>query len=112
MIAGSRVWLALEPIDLRVGIDRLSLLVQENLARRPTDGNLYAFRNRRGTRLALLVWDGNGVWLAKRRLHQGHFVWPESADAVHPVSAEQWQQLITGVDWRRLSAAPRADWKL
>lgn len=112
MIAGTTVWLALEPIDMRVGIDRLSLIVQEALARTPTDGTLYAFRNRRGTRLALLVWDGAGVWLAKRRLHQGHFTWPESADRAHPVSAEQWHYLIAGVDWRRLSAAPPANWKL
>ena len=112
MITGTTVWLALEPIDMRAGIDRLSVLVQTSLARRPTDGNLYAFRNRRGTRLALLVWDGNGVWLAKRRLHQGHFVWPDSAEAVHQGSAEQWQHLIAGVDWRRLSASAPEHWKL
>lgn len=112
MITGISVWLAIEPIDLRVGIDRLSLCVQQTLGRRPMDGNLYAFRNRRGNRLALLAWDGNGVWLAKRRLHQGHFTWPEQAGSAQVVTAQQWQYLIAGVDWQRLDAAPPAHWQL
>jgi transposase len=112
MITGEQVWLAIEPIDMRAGIDRLSLQVQQSLGRSPTDGSLYAFRNRLGTRLALLVWDGNGVWLAKRRLHQGHFTWPGNTEQVAAVTARQWQYLIAGVDWQRLEAAPQADWKL
>lgn len=112
MITPTPVWLAIEPIDLRCGIDRLSLLVQNSLGHRPTDGKLYAFRNRRGNRLALLAWDGTGVWLAKRRLHHGHFTWPQRADRVHCVSAEEWRYLITGVEWQRLSAPPPEHWKL
>ncbi|KAB2838725.1 MAG: transposase, partial [Burkholderiales bacterium] len=40
-----------EPVDMRRGIDGLSLLLQESLGRAPADGSAYAFRNRRGTRL-------------------------------------------------------------
>lgn len=111
MIQGASVWLALEPIDLRVGIDRLTLLVQQRLGRHPGDGALYAFRNRRGNRLALLAWDGTGVWLAKRRLHHGHFTWPTHPDGVHCITAEQWRYLVTGVDWQRLTATPSEAWK-
>jgi len=60
------VWLAVEPVDMRRGIDGLSLLLQDSLGRAPADGSAYAFRNRRGTRLKLLFWDGTGVWLAQR----------------------------------------------
>jgi len=39
------------------------------------------FHNRSGNRLKVLLWDGNGVWLCQRRLHQGGFVWPKANDA-------------------------------
>ena len=57
-----QVWLAVEPVDMRLGIDGLSLLVQEALGKAPCNGNAYAFRNRRQNRLKLLIWDGAGVW--------------------------------------------------
>jgi len=68
-----QVWLAVEPVDMRLGIDGLSLLVQEALGKAPCDGSAYAFRNRRQNRLKLLIWDGAGVWLGARRLHRGRF---------------------------------------
>ena len=57
-----QVWLAIQPVDMRLGIDGLSLLVQEALGKAPCDGSAYAFRNRRQNRLKLLIWDGAGVW--------------------------------------------------
>lgn len=50
-----QVWLAIEPVDMRLGIDGLALRVQEPLGRAPCDGSAYAFRNRRSNRLKLLV---------------------------------------------------------
>ena len=52
-----QVWLAIQPVDMRLGIDGLSLLVQEALGKAPCDGSAYAFRNRRQNRLKLLIWD-------------------------------------------------------
>jgi transposase len=52
--------------------------IQNTLGCSPCDGSAYAFRNRRLTRLKLLVWDGTGVWLCQRRLHRGRFIWPTS----------------------------------
>ena len=72
----------------------------------PCDGSAYLFRNRRSNRLKLLVWDGNGVWLCQRRLHRGHFVWPKPGEARFSLTSEQWQWLVAGVDWQRLSALP------
>ena len=57
-----QVWLAIQPVDMRLSIDGLSLLVQEALGKAPCDGSAYAFRNRRQNRLKLLIWDGAGVW--------------------------------------------------
>ena len=62
------IWLAVAPVDLRLGADGLSLRVQQALRSNPCDGSAYLFRNQRGDRIKLLVWDGNGVWLCQRRL--------------------------------------------
>ncbi|MFI3157507.1 MAG: IS66 family insertion sequence element accessory protein TnpB [Methylococcaceae bacterium] len=70
-------------------------------------GAAFIFRNRAGNRLRLLLWDG----LCQRRLHQGSFVWPKVNDAVFAISQAQWQWLIAGVNWQRLSAKPSAEWQ-
>lgn len=106
----TRIWLAIEPVDMRAGIDGLSTRVQQALGQSPCDGAAYVFRNRRCTRLKLLVWDGTGVWLCQRRLHQGSFVWPKADAAVHELSEEQWNWLITGVDWQRLGPQKPQNW--
>jgi len=76
--APTQVWLVVEPIDMRAGIDGLSQRIQNTLGRSPCDGSAYALRNQRLNRIKLLIWDGTGVWLCHRRLHRGRFVWPTS----------------------------------
>ena len=112
MINPSEVWVVVEPIDMRSGIDGLSLRIQNALGRSPCDGSAYAFRNRRSTRLKLLVWDPTGVWVCHRRLHEGTFVWPTADSATCTLSAAQWRWLITGVDWQRLSAPMPVHWRV
>ena len=109
-----QVYLALEPVDMRLGIDGLSSRITQHLGKSPCDGHAYAFTNRSRNRLKLVVWDGNGVWLCQRRLHQGHFVWPRSAvDAASSVVNEaQWQWLISGVDWSRLNRPLPSHWQV
>jgi transposase len=111
-LAPHQVWLAIEPVDMRLGVEGLSLRVQESLRKAPCDGSAYAFCNKRGNRIKLLVWDGTGVWLALRRLHRGRFAWPQAGETTCTLSAEQWQWLVTGVDWQRLSAAPMSHWRV
>ncbi len=112
MIRAESVWLAVEAVDMRQGIDGLSLRIQQALGHTPCDGSLYAFRNRAGTRIKLLVWDGTGVWLCVRRLHHGRFTWPQSSEATCVLSEAEWRWLTMGIDWRRLSARPSAQWQV
>jgi len=70
VIRSEQVWLAVEPVDMRMGIDGQSLGVQQALGRARCDGCAYAFRNRCGNRITL-------VWLCVRRLQQGRFTWPQ-----------------------------------
>lgn len=106
------IWLAVAPVDMRRGMDGLSSIVQQALGHSPCAGSAFVFRNRAGNRLRLLLWDGNGVWLCQRRLHRGHFTWPKATDACFSINQAQWQWLIAGVDWQRLSATPQGHWQV
>ena len=111
---GPPIYLIGEPVDMRLGIEGLSACIQTRLATSPCSGGLYVFCNARKNRVKLLLWDGTGVWLAQRRLHQGRFTWPKAqaqthphanANAIHTLSYEQWQWLTHGIDWTRLAAS-------
>ena len=106
------VWLVVAPVDRRLGADGLSWYVQQVLQANPCAGNAYLFRNKRGNRLKLLVWDGTGVWLCQRRLHRGHFTWPPPGATRFALTPEPWQWLVMGVDWQRLAALPPAGFQL
>ena len=108
----AQIWLAVAPVDMRRGMDGLSAMVQQSLGYSPCAGSAFIFRNRAGNRLRLLLWDGNGVWLCQRRLHQGSFIWPKVGDAVFSINQAQWHWLTAGVDWQRLSASVRPDWQV
>lgn len=100
----SQWFLAVSPIDLRCGMDRLLVWVQHS-GGAVTGSVGYVFRNRAGSRIKLLMIDPTGVWLSVRRLHAGRFVWPRSDDATCVLSAAQFAWLCAGVDWMRLSAS-------
>jgi len=102
MIRIDAVWLATEPLDMRAGIDSaLARVVKVFGAAHPHTA--YLFANRRANRMKVLVIDGIGIWLAARRLHQGHFVW-SGADATAQVnlSRPQLDALVLGLPWRRI----------
>ncbi len=73
--AQMRVLVAIEPVDGRKGIDSLARLCQEKLAEDPFSGCVFVFRSRRGTSIRLLTYDGQGYWLAQKRLSKGRFMW-------------------------------------
>lgn len=97
-------WLVSAPVDFRCGADRLLLYVRDVLGREPLDGSAYVFRNRRATRMKVLVVDAQGVWLSTRRLHEGRFIWPSVGETLWSLSRAQFGWLCAGVDWQRLSA--------
>lgn len=63
-----RILVAVEPVDFRNGIDGLVRLCKEALGRDPFQGSVFAFRNRRGTAVKVLMYDGQGFWLAHKKL--------------------------------------------
>jgi transposase len=70
-----RILLAVEPADFRRGIDGLARMCREALGVDPFSGAVFVYRNRRGTALKLLLYDGQGFWLCQKRLSTGKFRW-------------------------------------
>src|SRR5512141_2495292 len=68
-----RILVAIETVDGRKGIDSLARLCHEKLEADPFSGCLFLFRSRRGTSIRVLVYDGQGFWLAQKRLSNGRF---------------------------------------
>ena len=105
--AQMRVLVAIEPVDGRKGIDSLARLCQEKLAEDPFSGCVFVFRSRSGTAIRLLSYDGQGYWLAQKRLSKGRFVWwPEDAGAAKPLEAYEAQLLMAAGGLSRVRAAP------
>jgi transposase len=109
----SRIFLATQPVDFRKGIDGLAAVCRQVLGANPLEGAIYVFRNRTGTALKLLLYDGQGYWLLLKRLSQGRFTWwPRSADARVPLAAREliivlWnghpERAQMAQDWRRVA---------
>jgi len=109
----SRVFVAIEPADFRRGIDGLAALCRQRLREDPFTGAIFVFRNRRGSALKLLCYDGQGFWLCQKRFSQGRLSWwPRSAQAGHRLSARELQILLwngnpedaaMADDWRQVA---------
>jgi transposase len=106
---GARVWLAAGVTDLRKGFDGLAAIVKATLAEDPYSGHLFAFRGRRGDRLKVLWYDGDGLCLFAKRLERGKFVWPRATSGVVSLSPAQLSMLIEGIDWRRVERTQRPE---
>ncbi|WP_322995003.1 IS66 family insertion sequence element accessory protein TnpB [Castellaniella sp.] len=108
MIRVERIWLAVDPMDMRAGVDTaLARVVQVFGA--ACRHHAYVFANRRATRIKVLMHDGIGVWLAARRLHQGKFVWLDAQAQQLSLSLEQAHALMLGLPWQRLGEAAIID---
>ena len=105
MIRIDAIWMSTEPLDMRAVADiALARVVQVFGAVHPH--HAYLFANARANRMKVLVHDGIGIWLAARRLHQGHFVWPQTSgtEGAHRVSLSRAQldALVLGLPWSRI----------
>jgi transposase len=103
-----RIFIALQPCDMRKGFDGLAALVSEQLKEDVRSGALFIFTNRRRARLKILYWDGSGLWLMTKRLEQGTFAWPRSAQGGQvklQLAPEALAMLTDGIDLH--GASPR-----
>ncbi len=103
-----RVFVATEPADFRKGIDGLAAVCRKHLQQNPMSGALFVFRNRRGTAVKLLLYDGQGFRLCQKRLCQGRFrFWPSSREEIARfLESHQLHVLLSGGDPDAMRAAP------
>jgi len=105
----TKIYIAVEAVDLRKGFDGLYGLVRDHLGQDPLSGHWFLFTNRTQTRLKVLVWDGSGLWVCAKRLEQGRFRWPTAEHAPSVVMrAEELAMLVNGLDL--VQARPRKNW--
>jgi len=111
-LSTAKIWLAIEPVDMRMGVHGLSSLVQNHLGHGVGSGCAYVFSNRSRTRIKILLWDGTGVWVCQRLLHNGRFAWPECDEQVFEMQTQDWDWLILGMDWVRWHASVNPEWRV
>jgi transposase len=112
--AGSvRVFLAVEPCDMRKGFEGLHGLVGERLREDVREdvrgGALFVFTNKKRTRLKVLYFDGTGLWLMTKRLEEGTFAWPkmeEIGSAKLALRPEAFAMHTDGIDLRGARMRP------
>jgi transposase len=104
-----KIYVAVEPCDMRKGYEGLSGLVTMALQKDLRGGALFVFANRRRTRLKVLYFDGTGIWLMTKRLEEGTFSWPQGEQKVIALRPEAFAMLTDGVDLKRGKLRPWYD---
>jgi transposase len=97
----SRVRISIRPgpTDLRKGARGLALIIEQEMAGEPFDGNVYLFCNRERKLLKALWWDRNGFWLSRKRLERERFPWPLSGEGARELGGEEPGMLLRGIDF-------------
>lgn len=105
----TKIYIAVEGVDMRKGFDGLYGLVRDHLGQDPLSGHLFLFSNRDHTRVKVLVWDGSGLWVCAKRLEKGRFHWPRAIQGSCLVMRpEELALLLNGLDLSE--ARPRKNW--
>jgi transposase len=105
-----RILVAVEAVDGRKGIDSLAALCRQKLDADPFSGGVFVFRSRSATAVKVLVYDGQGFWLATKRLSKGKFAWWPAGTGCPPGPARKLEahqvQLLLAAGNPETEAAP------
>lgn len=93
-----KVFLALEPADMRKSFDGLSALVAGVTGQDPYSGHLFVFRGRRGDRVKILYWDRSGYALFYKRLEEGTFRFPAGTAGSIEIESSDLMLLLEGIE--------------
>jgi transposase len=104
-----RIWLSVQPADLRKSFDSLAALVRDGLRGDPLSGDIFVFRNKSADRIKLLLWEEDGYAIWYKRLEKGSFRFPAAVDggAQVEVRAADLIMLLAGVDLASVKRAKR-----
>lgn len=102
---GLPIYVALEPVDMRMGYERLSGMVRERMRAEPRSKALFVFVGKRGHTMKVLTWDGTGAIIINKKLDSGKFELPKptSEGDQHVIVSDA----IFEVIYKGLSTAPK-----
>ena len=90
-----RIFVALQPVDFRKGIDGLAAICRLKLNEDPLSGAVFLFRNRLKSSIKILLYDIQGFWLCTKRLSKGKFHWwPKGDSYTVNLQAQELQTLL------------------
>jgi transposase len=101
--AGFKIFLALDPVDMRKQFNGLWAAASEQLREDPRQGAVFVFSNRDRDRIKLLYWDGTGVWVLAKRLEKGRFSWPGGTGPKLALAPAELTLLLAGIDLDKTS---------
>lgn len=94
-----RVVLACGTVDLRKGIDGLSMIIGDKYHQNPFEkGTLFLFCGRRSDRIKGLLWQGDGFVLLYKRFEDGSLSWPRTTEEAAELTEEQYHYLMMGLN--------------
>lgn len=95
----TRVVLACRMVDLRKGIDGLSMIIGDKYKQNPFEkGTLFLFCGRRSDRIKGLLWMGDGFLLLYKRIEAGSLSWPKTREGAADLTEEQFNYLMLGLN--------------
>jgi transposase len=107
--AALKVFLSLDPCDMRKSFNGLHTLASGTLQTAPARDALFVLTNKRRNRIKLLYFPRTGLWVAAKRLEKGRFSWPSASEPGQrriKLAPEALQLLIDGVDLRGAAFKP------
>jgi transposase len=96
---GLRIYVAIDPVDMRKSFDGLAGIIQTQLQLDPLAGHLVLFTNRRRDLLKIFFFDRSGYTIIFRRLEQGTFQFPKGESRVQ-IDVAQLAMILEGIDLR------------
>jgi len=98
-----KVYVALEPCDMRKSFNGLSEIARGHLRVDPLCGAAFLFSNRRRNLIKILYFDGTGYWVVAKRLERGTFSWPRDIEGTRRklvIKPTALAMLTDGIDLR------------
>lgn len=96
-----RIFLAVQPADMRRGFDGLAALTTSVIGQDPLSGHLFVFCNRRRDRVKILYWDRDGFAIWMKRLERGVFRFPVPVGDRVEVTPAEIAAILEGIDLSR-----------